>query len=142
MRGAPTTRYRATLDHELVTRRHLQQEGWKDANIERYLETNGPSEEKVEVWVDDDGLTRRIVTSTSIEVPEVAASHRSVTTTEYFDFGVAPAIEPPPAAEVVESKEWQRLQEQQGRERPENGDEGATTPLPSAFDPAVQPSCR
>lgn len=74
------------------------------------------------------------------EFPEAGATHRDVTTSEYFDFGVEPAIEPPPAAEVIESEEWQRLQEQELEELEIQGEVGTET-LPGAFEPNVTPSC-
>ena len=141
VRGAPTTRYRTTLERKQLMREQLERDGWKGANIDKYLETVPETEEKVEVWVDAADVTRRVVTTSTTDVPRFG-THRSVTTTEYFDFGVAAEIEPPPAAEVIESNEWQRLQEQQMREQLENDDEEATPLVPSAFDPAVQPSCR
>ena len=109
VRGVPTTRYRATLDRKQLMRDQLAHDGWKNANIEAYLETVPETEEEVEAWVDADDLARRVVTSSSTEFAEIGVSHRSVTTTEYFDFGVAAAIEAPPAAEVIESDEWKPL---------------------------------
>ena len=142
VRGVATTRYRIALDTKQLTREQLEHEGWEDANIDKYIKTLPETKEEVEVWVDAADLTRRVVKITTTEFAEAGMTNRSVTTTEYFDFGVAPEIEPPPAAEVIESKEWQRLQEQQIREQLENDDEEATPLVPSAFDPAVQPSCR
>ncbi len=66
-------------------------------------------------------------------------TQRAVTTSEYFDFGVEPAIEPPPAAEVIESEEWQRLQERL-KELQIEGEVGIDL-LPAAFEPNVSPSC-
>ena len=140
VRGVQTTRYRTTRDTKEVMRRHLEDEGWKDANIERYLETMPQAEEQVEIWVDADGLARRVVTSSDVETPGFGR-HRSLTTTEYFDFGLETAIEPPPAAEVLESGEWQERQEQQWRELTEEEDVEAAAPLPRAFEPNVSPSC-
>jgi hypothetical protein len=140
VRGVPTTHYRTTLDRKQLTREQLEDEGWKDANIEKYLETIPETEEDVELWVDDDGLARRVVTTSTTEFPQAGDTQRTVTTSEYFDFGLAPPIEPPPAAEVIESDEWQRLQEQQLEELQIEGEVG-TDQLPGAFEPSVEPSC-
>ena len=131
VRDVPTTRYRTTLDRKQLTREQLKHEGWKDANIEAYLKTIPETEEEVEIWVDAANLTRRVVTTTT----EFAfgPTHRSMTTTEYFDFGVAAAIEAPPAADAIESEEWRRLQEQP---KARSG-----TPEPPA-QPSASPSCR
>ncbi len=107
-----TTRYRTTIDEKQLTREQLEHEGWKDVNIEKYLETVPKTKQEVEVWVDAADLTRRVVTTSATELA-LGISHRSVTTTEYFDFGVAPAIEPPPSAEVIASDEWRPQTAQQ-----------------------------
>jgi hypothetical protein len=111
VRGVPTTRYRTTLDQKQLTREQLEHEGWKDANIEQYLKTLPETTEEVEIWVDAADLARRVVT-TSTTNAEIGGSHRSVTTSEYFDFGVAPAIEAPPAAEVIEWEGWEQQEKQ------------------------------
>ena len=112
VRGVPTTRYRTTLDRKQLTREQLEREGWKAANIEQYLETVPETKEEVEIWVDSADLARRVVTTSTTTVAEIDVAHRSVTTNEYFDLGVAPAIEAPPAAEVIESDEWQQQEKQ------------------------------
>jgi hypothetical protein len=140
VRGVPTTHYRTTLDRKQLTREQLEREGWKDANIEKHLQTIPETEEEVELWVDAADLTRRVVTTSTTTFAQVGMTHRSVTTTEYFDFGVELAIEPPPAGEVIESEEWQRMQEQQLEELQIEGEVG-TGLLPGAFEPNVTPSC-
>ena len=113
VRGVTTTRYRATLDEKQVLRAQLEAEGWKVANIERYLETMVRTEQELDLWVDAAGLARRVVKTTDSEgVVPPGMTHRSVTTTEYFDFGVEAEIEPPPVAEVIDSDEWQRITEE------------------------------
>lgn len=112
VRGVPTTRYRTTLDGKQLMREQLEHGGWKDKNIEQYLETVPQTEEDVEIWVDAADLARRVVTTSTTKVAQLGMTHRSVTTNEYFDFGVAPAIEAPPAAEVIESDEWQQQAKQ------------------------------
>jgi hypothetical protein len=133
VRDVPTTRYRTTLDRKQLTREQLEHEGWKDANIEAYLKTIPETEEEVEIWVDAANLTRRVVTTTTTEFA-YGPTHRSVTTTEYFDFGVAAAIEAPPAADAIESEEWRRLQEQQRQARSGTSEQAA--------QPSASPSCR
>jgi hypothetical protein len=134
VRGVPTTRYRTTLDREQLMREQLEHEGWKDANIEQHLETVPETKEEVEVWVNAADLTRRVVTTSTTTIAATGVTHRSITTSEYFDFGVAPAIEAPPAADVIESEEWQRLQEQQRRARSDTSEQAA--------QPSASPSCR
>jgi phosphate starvation-inducible protein PhoH and related proteins len=80
----PTTRYRTTRDRKRETRRQLEDGGWKETNIEKYLETIPETEEEVELWVGDDGLARRVVTTSTTEFPQAGVTQRAVTTTEYF----------------------------------------------------------
>lgn len=144
VRGVPTTRYRTTRDPKRETRRQLEDEGWKETNIEKYLETIPETEEEVELWVDDDGLARRVVTTSTTEFPQTGVTQRAVTTSEYFDFGVESEIEAPPAAEVIESDEWQRLMDASMKEQMEEEHrrfEGGIESLPGAFEPSVAPSC-
>ena len=140
--GVPTTRYRTTLDQRQVMRDQLEDDGWKAVNIERYLEQMVATEEDVEIWVDADGLVRRIVKTTNAQLPLM--THRSVTTIVYFDFGVEQNIVAPPAAEVIDSDEWQRLARARMDEQMEEQRrrfEGGIESLPGAFEPSVAPSC-
>jgi hypothetical protein len=63
-------------------REELEADGWRAANVERYLETMVESEQNIDIWVDADGLARRVVTSTSSESAEVGMTNQSVTTSE------------------------------------------------------------
>lgn len=139
VRGVPTTRYRATLDVRRTMRKALEEDGWKQANIERYLETMVETGEEIDVWVDAHGLARRLVRTTEPDRAELRMRHRTVTTTEYFDFGVEAAIEPPAASEVIDSSEWQRISERQLSEQLDDAgelEEGITS-LPGGFEPTV-----
>ena len=85
---------------------------------------------EIDVWVDSDGLVRRIVTAES----SPGAAMEWQTTTEFFDFGLDAEIQPPPAAEVVDSEEWIRITEMD--EYFDEIEEGST-PLPGAFEPEM-----
>lgn len=140
VRGVPATRYRMTLDRDQLTREQLEQVGWKDANIDAYLEQTLDAEEEIEVWVDAAGRTRRIVTTSSTDPGPFGLTHRSVTTTEYFDFGVDVEIAAPPDAEVLGPGEWQRVNEERMKAE-QSAAEGTFESLPNAFAPSVQPTC-
>ncbi len=73
VRGASTVRYRLTVDCE-------------GAN----LECDGTA--PVDVWIDDDGVVRRIALD----------DDSGTATFEFFDFGVEVEIEPPPPDQVTE----------------------------------------
>lgn len=76
VRGSSTVRYRLTVDCELAD-----------------LECEGAA--LVEVWIDDDGLVRRIGLD----------DDSGTGTFEFFDFGADVDVEPPPADEVVSEDE-------------------------------------
>jgi hypothetical protein len=115
VRGLPTERLRTSITQHAETRYSLQRAGWKQANIEKYLETLGDATVEVEVFVDTDGVVRRIVETTTPR-PEFAFPGLDlspyVTTTEFFDFGIDAEIEAPPADEVVDAPHWDALREQ------------------------------
>jgi hypothetical protein len=142
VRAVPTTHYRAQVDAVRETRRELEAAGWKAANIERYLELVDPTTYQLDVWIDGEGLVRRVTTTFDIDDPD----SRSVNTAEYFDFGIAVDIQPPSAAEVIEGDEWQRRIEEQfkaERDAWDPDDDGVVT-VPGGFEPkepASPPSC-
>jgi len=106
VRGVSTTRYHSTIDARTSARKMLVAEGWKERNIERYLE-NVEGTTEIDVWVDSDGLVRRVVTAESSQAAAgEGAAAEWLTTTEYFDFGLEVQIQPPPAAEVVDEPTW------------------------------------
>lgn len=105
LRGEQTAHYRGEVDGERTLRAYLEANGWKPANIGRYLEQSIESPEIVDLWVGADGLARRVVSTTRNPVGHT--SYESVTTTDYLDYGLEVSIEAPPAAEVLDSTAWQ-----------------------------------
>jgi hypothetical protein len=110
--GVATTHFRATVDDRRRVRRQLEEGGWKPKNIDAYLAHSDPSELIVDVWVDDTGVARR--------VRETSPSY--VSTSTYSDFGHQEAIEPPPAAEVLEADEWARIQQEHADDSASGGE--------------------
>ena len=119
VRGVPTTHYRGELNMRNRIEASLEAEGWKSANIARYLEDMEETRQEIEVWVDSEGRARRVVTTDETLDAEVG----SLTTTEYFDFGLNVDIQAPPAAEVLASEEWERITEKQMEEEDEDSAE-------------------
>ena len=106
VRGVATTRYRSTIDVRDVMRQELETAGWKAVNIEGYLEGIDGVQE-IDVWIDSDGLVRRIVNTDNLPGTDEELTGGWVTTTEYFDFGLEVKIQPPPATELMEEVTWQ-----------------------------------
>ena len=78
----------------------------------------------IDVWVDSEGRARRVVTTAGTP----GAEEGWVTTTEYFDFGLEVDIQAPPAAEVLESEELERIMEKQMEEEQEDSAESSCLP--------------
>jgi hypothetical protein len=94
VRGVETTHYRGTVDLERLAERLSGKAG---QSYRRIIELTGQSSVPVEVWIGEDGLTRRLRyeqklgTGTAMELTE-----------EFYDFGVEVDVSPPPATEVVD----------------------------------------
>jgi hypothetical protein len=98
VRDVATTHYRMTVDLEKVAKVDPEQR----ENVERVIEQSGVREVPTEVWVDDDGLVRRM--KLAYDDMRFAAGQRGdmAMTMELYDFGVDADVEPPPARQVVD----------------------------------------
>ena len=98
IRGVPTSRYRAVVDLNLL---ESQAPPGKEAEWSAYVQTLrdriGLDFVPVEVWVDDDGLIRRLYH----EYGFAAEGTSAVVTTELFDFGVDVNVTAPPPGQVA-----------------------------------------
>jgi hypothetical protein len=128
IRGVPTTHYRGEVDASSRIESDVQ-------DVEDAQEIRG-----IDVWVDSEGRARRLVTTD--KTPGAEEGRGWVTTAEYFDFGLKAEIQAPPAAEVLELDEWERITEKQMRKDLDEYVlelEAGTTPLPGAFAPSAAP---
>jgi hypothetical protein len=105
IRGEPTTHYRGDVDVRRRMREDLEADGWEQANIDRYLAQTVDNDEVVDLWVGEDGLVRRVVTTT--QSPPGYPFFESVTTADYVDYGLEANIDTPPAADVLDDTAWQ-----------------------------------
>jgi hypothetical protein len=99
VRGVDTTHYRGTVD---LRRAAAQYEGAQREALESAIELLGTDSTLIDVWIDDDGLARKMHYSIDL----TKASNGEVGTTSYtfemFDFGVEVDVEPPPADQVTD----------------------------------------
>lgn len=108
VRGVATTHYRAQIDFE----RAIEQVSEDVRPILRkqmraYERRTGRKGFPLEVWVDDEGLARRI------RMDDPAGTLERVTmTTDLYDFGVGVNVEPPPADQVMSEKELDAMLEE------------------------------
>jgi hypothetical protein len=98
VRGLSTTRYRGKVDNS-ERAEQLQEEGAEELASE--IEEGPPLQ--IEVWIDADGLVRRM---RYVKVEREKGDEKATTTdmrVDFFDFGVEPEIELPDSSEVFDA---------------------------------------
>jgi hypothetical protein len=98
VRGEDTTHYRAEVDLRKYPER-LPEKDREQARVavERLIDQTGSPTYPIELWIDGDDLVRRVRVSYDFE----GAQQASFTMTmEFFDFGTAIDVSPPPAKDV------------------------------------------
>jgi hypothetical protein len=101
VRGVGTTHYRGTVDLRKAAEQISEA---ARTTAERLIELMGVSKLPFEVWIDDEGLARRIKYEQPL--PAAAGEDASMTLTmDFFDFGVDVDVEPPPESEVTDIQE-------------------------------------
>jgi hypothetical protein len=101
VRGVATTHYRGTIDLRKAAEQ-LPEEARE--SFERAIDLIGVANLPFEVWIDEDGMARRM----KYEQPLAGADGEEGTmalTMELFDFGVDVDVEPPPSDEVIDIQE-------------------------------------
>lgn len=104
--GVETTHYRAVVDLDRVADvapAELQEQVREQ--IELLKEQTGQTELPIEVWVDADGLPRRIVYTFDLSLGDPESSTSTVLTMDFSDYGLDVTVEPPPATEVTDISE-------------------------------------
>ncbi len=99
IRGVPTSGYKVTVD----LARALEQatEGAREL-LEPALEQLGDAQMPVEVWIDADGLPRRVVTDMSDLMAAAGAGLGAASATmEFFDYGTPVEVQVPDPSETV-----------------------------------------
>jgi hypothetical protein len=100
VRGVPTTRYRATVDLAKAVERAPAAQ--RDALATAFDELGEVEAVPVEVWVDADGLARRLVMDFGQLVAQAMGGTGTATMTlELFDYGEDVEIQVPPASETT-----------------------------------------
>jgi hypothetical protein len=114
VRGVATTHLRVTVDTGAAIE---QSDPAVREQLRAYAEATGlPATYPMELWVDEDGLVRRI--RTVLDVPGSPGDPEGVTqqtTLELFDFGVRVDLEPPLPEQTIEladlARDLERLEE-------------------------------
>jgi hypothetical protein len=97
VRGVQTTHYRGTIDLE-----KLAQQGPAKAreSYRRIIEETGQKQIPVDVWIDEDGLTRRLHYE-----QKMPGGGSTDFTQEFYDFGADVNVEAPPASQTIDITE-------------------------------------
>jgi hypothetical protein len=102
VRGVSTTRLRVIVDTERAIENSPPE---TREQLRAFSEASGmPPEYPMEVWIDDDGLPRRLSTVVEVEDEQVGTVTQQ-TVLELYDFGIRVDIEEPADDEVVELRE-------------------------------------
>jgi hypothetical protein len=110
VRGAPTTRYRATIDYRDEIER-LRDEGQDSAaeTLEKVVAANdGADSEPVEAWVAGDKTIRRLRMWVPFSMGMWPKGTTILLTLELYDFGIEPEIDLPDESQVFDATEIAR----------------------------------
>ena len=104
LRGTPTTHYRATVDLADLDRFAPKGGGQELRDmLDDAFERAGFSEMPFDVWLDDEGLIRKVEARLSVEPPGESEKVEAGLSFELFDYGVEVDVTPPPAEEVADA---------------------------------------
>jgi hypothetical protein len=104
--GVETTHYTAVIDLDRVASQAppaLQDQ--VQTQIDKLKEQTGIGELPMEVWIDDDGLPRRVSYTFDASLTGGSEKTSTVLTMNFTDYGVDVAVEPPPADQVTDISE-------------------------------------
>jgi hypothetical protein len=109
VRGAETTHYRATVDAESVAKSASEETGQDLGGLtDQLVGQSGISEVPIDVWIDGDGVVRKILLDVEATQPGDSAPSRAMLSFELWDIGAPVAIDLPPASEVVDASALKR----------------------------------
>lgn len=101
VRGVETTHYRGTIDLRKAAEQVPEE---ARESFERATELLGTNKLPFDVWIDEDGMARRMKYEQAL--PGAGGETATMALTmEFFDFGIEVNIEPPPADEVIDIQE-------------------------------------
>jgi hypothetical protein len=100
IRGAHTTRYKATFD---LNKAAAQTPEAKE-KVDKLIQQMGTSTMPATVWIDDDGRMRKMTYDIDLSKASAAAGARGTMTTtfEMYDFGAKVDVQAPPAADTAD----------------------------------------
>ena len=104
LRGVETTHYRAVLDpEELAKAKDLEGRSAPPTLVDQITSQSGLEPVPVDVWLDGDGLVRKLSMSLSATDATSSEANEAEISFELWDYGERVEIELPPASQVVEA---------------------------------------
>jgi hypothetical protein len=107
VRGVETTRYSGTLDYDKVAAEFPE----AAESIKRIQELTGMATSPISVWLDGDGLPRRVSYTMTMKPPADSPAAGSAGTStfvmEYYDYGTDVQVEIPPESETLDPSQLQ-----------------------------------
>ncbi len=104
VRGTETTHYRATVELGLLEDKLRNEGDYAAAQLIEHASLNGQTTFPVEVWVDRNGIVRRIREVVPTGGAEGGDPGQTMEVeAELYDFGIEPDISPPPTSEVFDA---------------------------------------
>lgn len=110
VRGVVTTRYRGTVDLNHYADLLREEDKATGAHEYEQLANAVPAPIPIEAWLDDGGLVRRMRMVMDIPTTTGAPTVKMDLTMEFFDFGITPKVDLPPASETFDSTPLARAQ--------------------------------
>ena len=102
LRGVETTHYRALVDPaQLANAKDLEGRSASQSLVDRLTTQPGLVDVPLDVWIDANGLVRKLTIAFSAEVPTTAESGDATMSFELWDYGEPVEIAVPPASEVA-----------------------------------------
>lgn len=107
VRGVSTTHYEMTVDLEEVSKTAPEE---LRPQFDQLIEASGSKTLPVDVWIDDEGLVRRVGYEFELQNTPSGEPSETTTTLELYDFGIDAGIQPPPESETTDFLELLRQQ--------------------------------
>lgn len=109
LRGVETTHYRATVDAESVAESASEEHGQDlGAFTDRLVGQTGISEVPIDIWIDGEGLVRKLLLDVEAMQPGASAPSRATIGFELWELGEPVEIALPPASQVADASELKR----------------------------------
>lgn len=102
VRGTDTTHYKGVIDFDLLQKELPTEVG---GSIDKIQELTGVDQAPIEVWLDGDGLPRRVKYDFTYDMPAgsgAMSDSKMSLTMEFFDYGTDVTVEVPPENEVFD----------------------------------------